>query len=86
MSCHNQLQANKFQWQLNDVMGAFAIDVPVATFLQSIRAQSYTVALALFAALAGIGLAISILHFRQLSERESSATTRRPRTSGSTPR
>jgi PAS domain-containing protein len=32
------------------------------------------VALVLFIALAGIGLAISILHFRQLSEREFSAT------------
>jgi PAS domain-containing protein len=31
------------------------------------------VAFLLFLALAGIGLAISILHFRQLSERESSA-------------
>jgi methyl-accepting chemotaxis protein len=74
VNCHNQIQANKFQWRLNDVMGAFAIDIPVAAFLQSIRTQSYTVALALFLALAGIGLAISILHFRQLHERESSAT------------
>jgi PAS domain-containing protein len=55
-------------------MGAFAIDIPVGTFLQGIKTQSYTVALVLFIALAGIGLAISILHFRQLSEREFSAT------------
>jgi methyl-accepting chemotaxis protein len=74
VNCHNQIQKNKFQWQLNDVMGAFAIDVPVGPFLQNIRTQSYTVALGLFLALAGISLAISILHFRQLSERESSAT------------
>jgi methyl-accepting chemotaxis protein len=72
VTCHNQHQP-QLQWQLNDVMGAFAIDVPVAPFLQNIRAQSYTVALALFLALAGIGLAISILHFRQLNEREWSA-------------
>jgi len=72
VNCHNQIQQNKFQWQLNDVMGAFAIDVPVGAFLQGIRTQSYTVALGLFFALAGIGLAISILHFRQLSEREAS--------------
>ena len=70
VTCHNQLQSDKFQWRLNDVMGAFAIDIPVSGFLQGIKAQSYTVALALFLALAGIGLAISILHFRQLSERE----------------
>ena len=74
MNCHNQLQSDKFQWRLNDVMGAFAIDVPVGPFLQGIKTQSYTVALGLFLALAGIGLAISILHFRQLSERESSTT------------
>ena len=74
VNCHNQIQQNKFQWQLNDVMGAFVIDVPVAAFLQNIKAQSYTVALGLFLALAGIGLAISILHFRQLSEREASTT------------
>src|SRR5262245_20812049 len=74
VTCHNQIQADKFQWRLNDVMGAFAIDISVAPFLQGIRAQSYTAALALFLALAGIGLAISILLFRQLSERELSAT------------
>ena len=74
VTCHNQLQANKFQWRLNDVMGAFAIDIPISGFLQGIKAQSYTVALALFLALAGIGLAISILHFRQLNERESLTT------------
>jgi methyl-accepting chemotaxis protein len=73
VNCHNQLQGGKFQWRLNDVMGAFAIDMPVGAFMQSIKTQSYTVALALFLALAGIGLAISILHFRQLSERETSA-------------
>jgi methyl-accepting chemotaxis protein len=74
VNCHNQMQANKFQWQLNDVMGAFAIDIPAGPFLQNIKVQSYTVALALFAALTGIGLAISIQHFRQLNERESSTT------------
>ncbi|MGH6770040.1 MAG: PAS-domain containing protein [Xanthobacteraceae bacterium] len=72
VNCHNRLQPNA-QWRLNDVMGAFAIDVPVGSFLQAIKSQSYTVALCLFVALAGIGLAVSVLHFRQLNERESSA-------------
>ena len=31
VTCHNQLQPDKVQWRLNDVMGAFAIDIPVAT-------------------------------------------------------
>jgi len=72
VNCHNQHQPN-LQWRLNDLMGAFAIDIPVASFLQGIRTQSHAVALVLFLALAGIGLAISILLFRQLNEREWSA-------------
>ena len=74
VNCHNQLQPDRPQWRLNDVMGAFAIDVPVGPFLESIKTRGYTVALSLFVVLAGIGLAISILHFRQLSERESAAS------------
>jgi len=74
VTCHNQLQPDRPQWRLNDIMGAFAIDVPIDAFLQDVRTQSYTVALGLFMALAGIGLAISIFHFRQLSERESAAS------------
>jgi methyl-accepting chemotaxis protein len=73
VTCHNEIQAGKVTWQLNDVMGAFAIDVPIDRFLQDIRTQSYTVAFALFIVLAGIGLVISISHFQQLGEREVSA-------------
>ena len=71
VNCHNQLQPSGQQWRLNDVMGAFAIDIPVGTFLDAAKIQGYAVAFGLFLPLAGIGLAISILHFRQLSERES---------------
>ena len=56
---------------LNDMRGAFAIDVPVGTFLDVATFQGYAVALGLFLPLAGVGMALSILHFRQLSERES---------------
>src|SRR5262249_34247568 len=49
---------------------AFAIDIPVGPFLAAIWAQSYTVAASLFMALGAIGLAIALLHFRQLSERK----------------
>ena len=73
VSCHNKLQQGKVQWQLNDVMGAFAIDVPAASFLRDIRAQSYGVGLSLFAMLSVLGLAISALHFRQIAEREAAA-------------
>src|SRR6266567_1775720 len=33
VSCHNTLQPGNTQWHLNDVMGAFVIDVPVSPFL-----------------------------------------------------
>jgi len=56
---------------VNDMMGALAIDIPVGTFLDVAAFQGYTVALGLFLPLAGVGLAISILHYHQLSERES---------------
>jgi PAS domain-containing protein len=74
VNCHNQLQPNGPPWRLNDVMGAFAIDVPIEPFLQSIRTQSYTVAFGLFAVLAAIGLAISRFYSRQLQEREAVAS------------
>lgn len=73
VDCHNKLQTGKEQWHLDDVMGAFAIDIPVGAFLEGIKTQSYTVGCCLFIALAGLGLAISILHFRQLSEREAAS-------------
>ncbi len=74
VSCHNQLQQSKPQWQLGDVMGAFAIDVPIAPFLHGIRTQSLAVGLLLFMALAAVGSAISALHFRQTDEREAAAS------------
>ena len=73
VDCHNQLQAGKPQWHLGDVMGAFAIDIPLDAFMATIKRQSRTIGLGLFAALAGIGLIISILHFHQLGEREATA-------------
>ena len=36
VNCHNQLQPGQ-QWRLNDVMGAFAIDVPVGPFLDTAK-------------------------------------------------
>ena len=73
VSCHNELQPGA-QWRLGDLMGAFAIDIPVSPFLRGIRQESYAVAFCLFLALAGIGLAISVLHYRQLGERETAAS------------
>ena len=73
VDCHNRLQAGKPRWHLNDVMGAFAIDIPLDKFIASARRQSRSIGLGLFAALAGIGFIVSILHFHQLGERDTAA-------------
>src|ERR1700682_1457773 len=66
VSCHNALQPDKAQCQLNDVIGAFAIDVPVSPFLRTVMWQSSGIGVGLFLALALAGLIISLIHFRQL--------------------
>jgi diguanylate cyclase (GGDEF)-like protein/PAS domain S-box-containing protein len=73
VSCHNALQPGKAQWQLNEVMGAFVIDVPIAAFLHTVMWQSAGIALGLFLALALAGLTISLMHFRQLEALDASA-------------
>jgi diguanylate cyclase (GGDEF)-like protein/PAS domain S-box-containing protein len=71
VSCHNALQPNNTQWRLNDLMGAFVIDVPAAPFLHAILLQSTGVGFALFIALAIVGLIIARQHFARMSARES---------------
>ena len=73
VSCHNALQPDKTQWHLNDVMGAFVIDVPMAAFLHTLMWQSTGIGLGLFLALALAGLTISLVHFRQLEALDASA-------------
>ena len=73
VSCHNALQPDKPQWQLNDVIGAFVIDVPVAPFQRKVIWQSAAIGLGLFLALAFAGLTISLVHFRQLEALNASA-------------
>src|ERR1700730_12507982 len=74
VSCHNSLQPDKAQWHLNDVMGAFVIDVPISPFLHPVIWQSAGIGLGLFLALALAGLTISLMHFRQLEALAASAT------------
>lgn len=73
VDCHNKLQPEKTQWRLNDVMGAFVIDVPAAGFLGRNLVQSVGVALGLFFALSVVGLIISFLYFRQMAQRDAAA-------------
>jgi diguanylate cyclase (GGDEF)-like protein/PAS domain S-box-containing protein len=73
VSCHNGLQPDKPQWHLDDVMGAFVIDVPMSAFLRSVIWQSAGIGLGLFLALTLAGLTISLIHFGQLEALDASA-------------
>jgi PAS domain S-box-containing protein len=70
VDCHNKLQAGKPQWKLNDVLGAFVIDVPASPFLYRSKLQCAALGLAIFLLLGAFGCYISLLHYRQLAERE----------------
>ena len=74
VSCHNALQPGKPLWHVNDVMGAFVIDVPVTPFMHAVAWQSAGIGAGLFVALALAGLMISLVHFRQLEALGASAT------------
>ena len=69
VSCHNKLQPEQ-HWQLGELMGAFSIDVPAGPFLRGVYLRCAGIGLVLFIAMCGIGLVISVLHYRQLAERE----------------
>ncbi len=69
VDCHNALQPDA-HWQLNDLMGAFAIDVPVGAYLTSIRIQSAGLGIALLLALAIAGHVFFNQHHQQMNERE----------------
>jgi diguanylate cyclase (GGDEF)-like protein/PAS domain S-box-containing protein len=73
VNCHNVLQPDKARWNLHDLMGAFVIDVPIASFLHAVMWQSTGIGLGLFLALALAGLTISLIHFRQLEALDASA-------------
>jgi diguanylate cyclase (GGDEF)-like protein len=79
VSCHNALQPGKAQWHLNDVIGAFVIDVPVSPFLRAVMWQSSGIGVGLFLALALAGLIISLIHFRQLEALDAGAAELRAR-------
>jgi PAS domain S-box-containing protein len=69
IDCHNKLQPIQ-HWRLGDLMGAFSIDVPAAPFLTGLTRQCALIGFGLFVAMGCIGLLVSILHYRQITERE----------------
>ena len=68
VDCHNQIQAGKTVWHVNEVMGAFAIDIPMGAFLHSTTIQSLELAAGIFLALAAIGFLFSFYHYRNAEE------------------
>jgi PAS domain-containing protein len=79
VSCHNALQPRRAQWHLNDVIGAFVIDVPVSPFLRTVMWQSSGIGVGLLLALALAGLIISLIHFRRLEALDAGAAELRAR-------
>jgi len=51
-------------------MGAFSIDAPVGEFLRNLRIESTAIALVVFVLIGGVGLWISLSHYRRIRERE----------------
>src|SRR6266851_101397 len=70
VDCHNRMQPDQPRWHLNDVMGAFSIDVPAGPFLRTNLLQSTGLGLALSLGLSGVGFFIAVQSFRSLRERE----------------
>ena len=64
VDCHNKIQEGWQHWKLNDVVGAFAVDVPAGAFLQENIAEAIEIALALFAACVAVAFYVSVLQYR----------------------
>ena len=69
VDCHNQLQPGA-NWQLNDLMGAFSIDVPAGPFIRTSELEAAGLGVLLMLALSAAGCIVAALHYRQSAERE----------------
>jgi signal transduction histidine kinase len=67
VDCHNAEQAGKQPWRLNDIMGAFVLDVPMADFLGAARREAFDIALLVFGFGCMAGLGIFVMQFRRLA-------------------
>jgi signal transduction histidine kinase len=63
VECHNAIQPGQ-NWKLHDLMGAFAIDVPLAPFLNATRREAVLIAGGVFVLGCGLGLYVFLLQFR----------------------
>src|SRR5690349_13933870 len=65
VDCHNQLQAGRATWHVGDVMGAFAIDVPMTAFLRSSFIEAAGLAAGIFLVMAAAGLIFALYPHRK---------------------
>jgi signal transduction histidine kinase len=63
VECHNAIQPGQ-NWKLNDLMGAYAIDVPLAPFLRATRREAFVIGGIVFVLACGLGLYVFLLQFR----------------------
>jgi signal transduction histidine kinase len=63
VECHNAIQPGQ-HWKLNDLMGAFALDAPLAPFLRETRREAALIAAAVFVLGCVLGLYVFMLQFR----------------------
>ena len=69
VDCHNNLQPGA-SWRLNDVMGGFAIDIPLGGVLADLRNESFAIGTVIFLLIGVVGLRMSVAAYRRSHERE----------------
>lgn len=80
VDCHNQYLDGGPPWRLNDVMGAFVIDVPAEDFLVSARNQSAVFGMLFFVVAASvIGWVFRLQHLRHDAALEAATAVERER-------
>lgn len=73
IDCHNKIQTGQTTWRLNDVMGAFVIDVPMAPFIKSNLFQAAGLTAIIFLSFSAIGVVFAIVQHRKSDERDAAA-------------
>ena len=71
VDCHNNLQpVEQTRWHLNDLMGAFAIDIPVESFLSHLKINALKLGSGLFSIFLLLNLGMSLMHWHHSELRE----------------
>ena len=80
VDCHNAYLNGSVPWKLNDIMGAFVIDVPVDGFMADARNQSLLIAVLFFVIAAPVaGLVARLMHLRRRAAIEAATSAERAR-------